>query len=212
MASILSALLRRDASRARRAGIGRQTTKRTFVLSLPAARGAPRNTRNSRGSTGKRNSKGMEDVSNYWPSAPDAENIGMQAQQAAGGEAVQGDKYAAALQHNADGTVGRASVGLSPIFAGEEPAAVEQPSAGKERQSMGTSPIVPSPAKSSPAPEQPSPSSSDDSGPPSPQPTPHSSVHSSPEPSPQPSEQPSPEPSPQPSERASPEPSPEPSP
>ena len=77
MASILSALLRRDANRMRRAGTGRQTTKRNFVISLPGMRAAANpatatqppaveGTALQRGV--KRDSKGMEDPEAFWRS------------------------------------------------------------------------------------------------------------------------------------------------
>ena len=56
MAALGALLLRRDTNRVRRAGIGRQTTKRTFAISLPAPGlflGSARGT--------KRNSKTLED-------------------------------------------------------------------------------------------------------------------------------------------------------
>lgn len=68
MANPLSALLRRDGNRTRRAGTGRQTTKRTFAITLPTVsvaftRAAPP-IATTRG--GKRDAQGLDDVEHFW--------------------------------------------------------------------------------------------------------------------------------------------------
>ena len=73
--TILGALLRRDANRARRAGTGRQTTKRTFTLTLPGAQSAAQTSAAAHTAAAlaaaaqrgvKRDSKGLDDVNSFW--------------------------------------------------------------------------------------------------------------------------------------------------
>jgi hypothetical protein len=123
--TILGALLRRDGNRARRAGTGRQTTKRPFALHLPGAQPHHRGI--------KRDSKGLADVATFWgeeqqqhctPAAPprvedDAENIAP----------VPMPQSASLI---APSTAERRSMGTSPIVIPLE----------RQQHSMGTSPLA----------------------------------------------------------------------
>ena len=74
--ALLGALLRRDANRGRRAGTGRQTTKRAFTISLPgmqhhAAAASSSDTAHATALAAsqrgvKRDSKGLDDVNHFW--------------------------------------------------------------------------------------------------------------------------------------------------